>query len=141
MSRNRRSRRDVSRASRRLPRASSAYDPGVTMGFRRKPSKRRIQAAVDRSLRYPQSVMTLYPLSEFGFPNMGRRANVNTQRVKKISRPRFARNGTKAVQVFQEKSICEKRSERSEVMHAIGKAGKGGQKSPRFTSKSKVRCK
>lgn len=36
--------------------------------------------------------------------------------------------------------ICSARAMREEVIHAIGKSGRGGQKSPRWTKKSKVRC-
>lgn len=39
------------------------------------------------------------------------------------------------------KTVCEERSERREVMFATNKAGRSGQKTPRFTAKSKVRCK
>jgi len=37
--------------------------------------------------------------------------------------------------------VCVSRGVREEVMHALGHAGKGGQKSPVWTQKSKVRCK
>lgn len=36
--------------------------------------------------------------------------------------------------------VCASRAIREEVMHAIGKSGKRGQKSPIWTKKSKVRC-
>lgn len=36
--------------------------------------------------------------------------------------------------------VCLGRSARREVLHALGKAGKRGQKRPRFTAKSKVKC-
>jgi len=35
---------------------------------------------------------------------------------------------------------CVGRAVRAEVMHAIGEAGKSGQKTPRWTPKSKVKC-
>jgi len=37
-------------------------------------------------------------------------------------------------------SICVNRQSRAEVMHATGRAGKVGQKTPVWTKKSKVRC-
>lgn len=36
--------------------------------------------------------------------------------------------------------ICAARQARREVMHALGYAGSGGQKRPRFTPESNVRC-
>lgn len=39
------------------------------------------------------------------------------------------------------KSVCASRSERKEVMHATGKAGRVGQKSPVWTLLSRRRCK
>lgn len=36
--------------------------------------------------------------------------------------------------------ICTSRSIREEVIHATGKSGRRGQKRPRWTDKSKVRC-
>lgn len=37
--------------------------------------------------------------------------------------------------------MCVQRAQRTEVLHAIGKAGKTGQKRPVWTQKSKIRCK
>lgn len=36
--------------------------------------------------------------------------------------------------------VCARRQIRKEVLHAFGKSGKGGQKSPRYNSTSKIRC-
>ena len=36
--------------------------------------------------------------------------------------------------------VCAKRKMRTEVMHAKNHAGKGGQKKPRYTPQSKIRC-
>lgn len=37
--------------------------------------------------------------------------------------------------------ICAARAQRSEVLHATGQAGRKGQRKPRFTAASKLRCK
>lgn len=37
--------------------------------------------------------------------------------------------------------VCVRRQQRREVMHALNKSGRGGQKRPRFNEFSKVRCK
>lgn len=37
--------------------------------------------------------------------------------------------------------VCARRHQRAEVLHATGKTGKRGQKSPVWTSKSKINCK
>lgn len=37
--------------------------------------------------------------------------------------------------------VCVRRKIRKEVMHALGKAGRGGQRRPKFNFFSKVRCK
>lgn len=41
----------------------------------------------------------------------------------------------------RQKSLCEQRQTRVEVIHATGNAGRRGQRSPIWTRKSKVRCK
>lgn len=38
-------------------------------------------------------------------------------------------------------AVCIRRKQRSEVMHALGKAGKVGQRKPRFNYLSEVSCK
>lgn len=131
MARNSRSRRNVV-ARRSLPRSVRTVRPsGVT-------SRRSVRAPVTpvgRSLSpwvFSTATVSKRPT---------RRINVNTHRVNKISRLRFAQVKPVSVKVFSEKSICQRRAERAEVIHATGKAGKGGQKSPRFTRNSKVRCK
>jgi hypothetical protein len=48
--------------------------------------------------------------------------------------------GNRAPAVGKEK-VCENRHVRREVMHALGKSGKGGQKKPVWTEKSKIKCK
>lgn len=35
---------------------------------------------------------------------------------------------------------CVRRRTRTEVIHALGHAGRGGQKSPRWTERSKIKC-
>lgn len=35
---------------------------------------------------------------------------------------------------------CVRRHTRTEVIHALGHAGRGGQKSPRWTKKSRIKC-
>lgn len=37
--------------------------------------------------------------------------------------------------------ICARRRMREEVMHALGHAGRGGQRKPRFNNRSDVRCR
>lgn len=46
-----------------------------------------------------------------------------------------------AVAATAPKTVCEQRQTRREVMFATNKAGKVGQKKPRFTLNSKIRCK
>lgn len=37
--------------------------------------------------------------------------------------------------------VCARRTVREQVLHALGHSGKSGQKKPRYTNASKVRCK
>lgn len=37
-------------------------------------------------------------------------------------------------------NLCLERAQRSEVLHATKKTGRSGQKSPRWTDKSKIKC-
>lgn len=37
--------------------------------------------------------------------------------------------------------VCVRRSQRREVLHALGKTGQGGQKSPKYNWQSKIHCK
>lgn len=53
----------------------------------------------------------------------------------------FEPSGVIKVAVPEELSMCERRRRRKEVMFAKRKAGKGGQKRPRWTENSKVNCK
>lgn len=41
----------------------------------------------------------------------------------------------------QEHGVCRARRERREILHAIGRAGRKGQRSPVFTLHSKISCK
>lgn len=53
-------------------------------------------------------------------------------------------DGTLARIAFQNPDkvlICARRQIRREVMHAFGKAGRGGQKSPKFNEYSKISCR
>lgn len=36
--------------------------------------------------------------------------------------------------------VCASRQMRKEVLHALGHAGRGGQKRPRWTAKSRIKC-
>lgn len=69
---------------------------------------------------------------------------------RKMSNPdRFAHlrkfpSQTKAIVAFSEPSdvvVCVRRSIRREVMHATGKAGRRGQKKPKFNALSKISCR
>lgn len=40
-----------------------------------------------------------------------------------------------------DKTICERREVRKEIMHATGRAGKGGQAPPKWTRESYVKCR
>lgn len=42
--------------------------------------------------------------------------------------------------VLHQALVCAKRSARKEVLHALGKTGKSGQKKPRFNENSSIRC-
>lgn len=51
----------------------------------------------------------------------------------------------KAIETFRQGSprkmtLCERRDERTEVLHALGHTGKTGQKSPVWTRKSRIKC-
>lgn len=37
-------------------------------------------------------------------------------------------------------TLCEARQERTEIIHALGHAGKSGQKTPIWTKKSRIKC-
>lgn len=50
-----------------------------------------------------------------------------------------------AIPVFAEQhprkmTLCEVRDERTQVIHALGHAGRGGQKTPVWTRKSRIKC-
>jgi len=144
--RRRRDRDDSSQARRSLPTSSSTYQP--------------------RS----RSVRTIYTVDQFGDltrsgtmfisptikpPARQRRnrivasPNVNLGRVAPYKAPSLV--GFQSPSVIQkpgpperrrpEKTICESRQQRREVMFASGKGGKRGQKPPVWTQLSKKRCK
>lgn len=51
---------------------------------------------------------------------------------------------TNAIVAFQEPNrvlVCVRRKQREEVLHALGKTGRGGQKSPRYNWTSNISCK
>lgn len=39
------------------------------------------------------------------------------------------------------KSVCSRRAARTQILHALGKTGRAGQKKPRWTERSRVTCK
>lgn len=47
---------------------------------------------------------------------------------------------SRPLQAAPSAGVCVQRQSRKEVIHALGHAGKAGQKSPVWTKKSKVRC-
>lgn len=64
-------------------------------------------------------------------------------RLKKIntrSTPKPIKKLNSFINVINNPLICAKRKIRSQIMHAINKAGKTGQKKPRFNSTSNISC-
>lgn len=51
-----------------------------------------------------------------------------------VATPRLTQQETKVL------DVCESRRERTQVLHALNKSGKVGQRRPIWTKKSKVRC-
>ena len=128
-----RARRDATDiANRRLPR-TDIIDPYLSPS----PLKSDLRAFEDRRQWYPGTRPAASPRSREHllevFPNVNR----------KIERPVKRRLYGSAQITFSDVDtlVCVRRGRRKEVLHALGKAGRRGQKRPRFNSMSKVSCK
>lgn len=60
-----------------------------------------------------------------------------TQQINKYSTLTF---DTKINKIKKVKNFCQKRTERKQVLHAINKTGKTGQKSPQWSEISRIKC-
>jgi len=120
-------------SNRRLPTSlrstlRTAYDPMATLrralGYGRSPFAEtdfvtRPRIAVKKQIQKPRQ------LAKSTFP-------------KTFSPPSQSQMAQKSVK--QLTNLCLDRAQRTEVLHALRKAGTAGQKTPRWTYKSKIKC-
>lgn len=89
-----------------------------------------------RSFNQSRHRLTINPVARSTPPNRDRFARLRTLE--------GLRDGTLARVGFERPDrvmICVRRKIRREVMHALGHAGKGGQKPPKFNFYSKISCR
>lgn len=120
--------------------------PPVRFSNRRTDRTRRDRSRRSRSpvLASPvSSHVALNPyfadLRNFYVSSVAHPVNVNKAKVDRKAKVKPLRYPT--ISTTPEKTICESRSERKQVMFATGSAGRKGQRTPMWTQKSKVRCK
>lgn len=136
-------RRRDSFSNRRLPTSSSSYSPyrfnpvaqdyyGESLDVR--PTVRTSSIRAEAPARRQQ-----YPVSPF------RTYSAFQHKLIKIEDPllRIASSSRPGLKdgVFNKRDVCVQRAQRAEVMHATGKAGRGGQKTPVWTDRSSIKCK
>lgn len=115
--------------NRRLPTRSAGFTPAYTI------EQLRDLIGVTRSYEVIPSTR----VKQNAYARQRRLANNNKSNFPKtygVQSPAVAEDR----KVMRQMDLCLARAKREEVMHAIGKAGKVGQKRPNWTKKSKVRC-
>nr|QJB20432.1 MAG: hypothetical protein [Microvirus sp.] len=65
---------------------------------------------------------------------------IKSVRSRSLIIPRAAQAARNRFAVPADVAICVRRKQRREVLHALNKAGRGGQRKPRFNRFSSVRC-
>lgn len=115
------------------------------MGFKRPPTFGDWTETLKQ--RYARSVKGMIPTFTTPLKQLPRLSRVKKV-VKKLKSPKILSKKLKVATAVAalnalspQSAVCVERSQREEIMHALKKAGRFGQKKPRFTWKSKVRCK
>lgn len=148
--RNREARRDISTiANDPLPRLLEPVRPVRPVVITRPPDLRTLE---DRRLFHPDPITPIMDLRQrmpiVAAPKVARSTKGRIG-PKKNQSSKYSYTAPQAVfnrraVLFQEPKkvvICVRRSMRTEVLHATGKAGKGGQRKPRYNAHSNIRCK
>lgn len=123
-------------SNRRLPTRSTSYtprtyDPIQTLNYILGPGVVYSDDELVRTVRQASVLQKrqLAPRKSHFPKTYGVRTPIQQQNVKA---------GTPAVRV--PRAVCETRAIRSEVIHALNHAGKTGQKTPKWTKKSRIKC-
>lgn len=122
MAKGRRNRRDPKRANRRLPVSSRSFFD--------------VQSWSAPRPAYGQSQWTSKTYSAY---------SAELKRARELqSKPTtssFPKTYSNVKPIESALTVCVKRQQRKEILHALGKSGQAGQKKPRFTAASLIKCR
>jgi hypothetical protein len=110
-------------------------------------TRRQRQQSAKRSLRFPLPRRRYVPVATEK-PNLGRVTRVARAKTAKTevihTKPLKRRRGKKLGFVLtrpekRRMMVCKRRQQRKEIIHAVGKAGQGGQRKPKHNTRD-VKC-